>query len=349
MNSSPEPLGKDKSVKAIAQFIGGKLLGDGEHQVQGVCAFDEPQNGCISFVQRWSEEILEVLKSDSPLSALLIPDSVEAPTQSSLPLIQVAHPFAALVKLVPVFSKALEIPEGISPQAVIDPTASIGSNVSIGPFSWIGARARIGDGTRILSHAAIYPHAQIGRGALIHSHAVVREHCSIADQGVVQNGAVIGADGFGYLPDPEIGLRTVPQIGRVEIGNRVDIGANTCIDRATLGTTVIGDGTKLDNLVQVGHNTKIGEFSILCGQAGIAGSCRIGSGVTIGGNVGIADHIRIADGCRVAGKSGVTNDLKVKGDYAGFPAISAQDWRRAQVALRSLPKLKRELKRAMKK
>ena len=165
---------------------------------------------------------------------------------------------------------------------------------------------------------------------------MIREDCIVGSDTVIQNGAVIGADGFGYVPDKELGLAPVPQVGVVVLSDRVDVGANACIDRATLGTTLVGLGTKIDNLVQVGHNTKIGKFAILCGQTGVAGSCDIGNQVVLGGAVGVADHIQIVDGCRIAGKSVVFGNLTEKNDYAGYPARPAGEWRRSMAIVSKL-------------
>ena len=184
---------------------------------------------------------------------------------------------------------------------------------------------------------------------MVHSGACIREGCEIGDYGIIQNGAVVGSEGFGYVPDLELGLRHVPQTGNVKLEARVDIGANTCIDRGTAGDTHIHLGSKLDNLVQVGHNVSIGSHSILCGQVGIAGSVNIGEQVVLGGNSGVADHVDIVSGVRVAAKSGVIADIDEKGDYIGFPAQKASTWRRQLVNLKNLPKILKELKGSKKK
>jgi len=178
---------------------------------------------------------------------------------------------------------------------------------------------------------------------LIHARVVLREDIEISDGVILQPGAVIGADGFGYIADPKRGLVTVPQIGTVILDAAVEVGANSCIDRATLGRTLIGQGTKLDNLVQVAHNSRIGSYSLLCAQVGIAGSSTIGNNVVLGGHSGVGDHVKIVDNVRVAAKAGVIQDISKPGDYGGYPAVPAREWRRMVGALVRLPDRLRKL------
>lgn len=322
------------TAKDIALKVKGHLIGDGAIRVKGVCPIDHPEPDCLSFIKGTSTKKILAALEGSSVPVLLVPNGVKEFNVAfkHRALIAVNDPLAALVDISPLFFSSPNFGTGISPLAQVDPTASIGNDVTIGAFSCVGPGAQLADNVTVFPHVTIYPNAKIGRGCVIHSGAVIREHCLVGESTVIHNGAVIGADGFGFIPDPELKLKKVPQIGNVIIGSQVEIGANTCIDRATLGSTTIGQGTKIDNLVQVGHNVKIGMYSIVCGQAGIAGSCEIGDGVVIGGNAGIADHIKIASGCRIAAKAGVINDLTEKGDYAGHPAIKASAWMR-QAAL----------------
>jgi UDP-3-O-[3-hydroxymyristoyl] glucosamine N-acyltransferase len=337
----------------IVEAVDGSLIHRSESVITGICSLDELRDGCLSFTTTSSLKQISEMLQNSPLSALLVSAEVEGVEQlvertppENLPtLIGVKNPMLAFCKVAPLFFDIPQPERGVSDFARVHPGASIGENVAIGDFCSIGADCVIEDNATLHPHVTVYPGARIGKGALLHAQSVVREDCTVGEGCIVQNGAVVGADGFGYTPCPEMGIRHVPQVGGVEISSQVEIGANSCVDRGTLGTTKIGVGSKIDNLVQIGHNARIGSHSLLCGQVGIAGSCSIGNQVTLGGMAGVKDHIRIADGVRVAGRSGVITDLPEKGDYAGFPAIKAGDWKRLQTALVRLPGIVKDLRR----
>lgn len=340
-------------VQDIAAHVAGTVTGDPALPVAGLCSLDEPiANGLTLFRGRQGKLLAGQLRG-STISAVLVGKEFSMSDAEwrglDLPgvaLIRVPDVMQALISIVPLFISPVTLTAAISPRAEIDPSARIGTSVSIGAFSVIGPRVEIGADSILHPHVVIYEGVRIGRRVTIHSGAAVRERCEIADDVVIQNGAVIGAEGFGYIPDREFGLRSIPQIGVARLGERVEVGANSCVDRATLGSTVIGRGTKIDNLVQIGHNTKIGEFSILCGQVGIAGSVTIGDRVTLAGQAGVGDHISIAGGSRVGGMAGVTGTIEARGDYMGMPAIPAREWRRQQVLLQRLPEIVKGLKRS---
>jgi UDP-3-O-[3-hydroxymyristoyl] glucosamine N-acyltransferase len=324
----------------IARRVNGELLGDGSVLITGICALEERLPGLLSLFTGQSRSALRTIVESQPPTAILVRADFAPLEEVATNYIRVKDPVNALIDLNELFFERIADWNGISPQAVIDPSAKIAANVSVAPFAVIGARALIEAGVTIYPHAVIYPDVHIGAGTTIHSGATIREQVTIGAQCIIQNGAVVGADGFGYRPSAR-GLRAVPQVGRVILAAGVEVGANTCIDRATLGATEIGEGTKLDNLVQVGHNVSIGSHSLVCGQVGIAGSARIGSQVVIGGGAGIADHVAVHDKIRIAALSGVSGDLKAPGDYGGYPAIEAGQWRRQIAALRLLPKVAR--------
>jgi UDP-3-O-[3-hydroxymyristoyl] glucosamine N-acyltransferase len=325
-----------RRVAALASKVNAAVAGDESMEIRGVCSLEEPASAHLSFDKSVSIKKLQInLKKIAvkPLAVLVRRDTVKGGAESlaaecGLTLLVVEKPFEALLDLVPLFYTPPKLAAGVSARAEVSPTAILGQGVSVGAFSVIGDEVVIGDGVTIHPQVVVYPGARIGARSVIHAGAVIREFSIIGADCVVQPGAVIGADGFGYVPDPKLGLRPVPQIGITQLEDRVDIGANACVDRGAFGRTKIGMGSKLDNLVQVGHNTTVGRFSIACGQTGIAGSCTIGNQVVLGGQVGVADHIKIADGVRVAAQSGVTGHLETRGDYAGFPAIPAAEWRR---------------------
>ncbi len=336
------------SVESIAEKTGAKIIGSPSLRVSGISSLEEPRPDALSFYRGSSvQSLIDQCSSESAsknIRAVLIQESleIEKPVEGKA-FLKVKDPFHAFVKLVPLFFKE-DVPSyGIHPQACIDPSAEISKSAQIGPFSYIGAGAVIEDNVIIHPHVTIYPRVRVGASSVIHSGAHIREDVHLQPGVIIQNGAIIGADGFGYLPDPEKGLIPVPQIGNVSLSSGVEVGANACIDRATLGSTHIGMGTKIDNLVQIGHNTKIGNFSIICGQSAIAGSTKIGNQVVLGGNVGVADHTEIADGCRFGAFSGLHGKYETKGDYAGNPAMPARTYRRVVACLPKLPELFRKI------
>lgn len=338
---------KEYSLAEIAQRTDAKLEGDPQACARGLCALEEPVAGCLAFA-RYSS-VNKILTHDlSQLSGLFVNEDLKsADSLRSVNLLRVRDPQRAMLALVPLFFRPHQVTPGISSKAEIHSSARIGKNVAIGPFCSIGADVEIGDNTIIHPQVTIYPGVRIGPDSVIHAGAVVREDCRIGARTIIQPGAVVGADGFGYVSDPQRGLVAVPQIGITVLEDEVELGANACVDRATLGTTHIGRGSKLDNHVQIGHNTTIGSSSILCGHAALAGSCRIGNQVVIGGNTGIADHTLIADGIRIGGQSGVFGEMTRKGDYAGYPVLPAEQWRRQSALMSFLVKHSRQLRKLL--
>ena len=337
-------------VAEIVKQVNGVLIGAPQQEVQGVCALDDPRPGCIAFsTVREANALLTKIK-DSPLAALLIDDSVDADalSQTPIPLIQVANPQRALISIVPTFHPNPKLTPGISPQAVVADSATIGDGVSISPFAVIGENVVIEDNVQIHPHVVIYAGARIGARSILHAGAIIREYCVLGSDCTIQNGAVIGADGFGYIPNAAGGLSPVPQVGVVDLAAHVDVGANACIDRATLGATRVGVMSKIDNLVQVGHNVQIGNGTVLCGQAGIGGSTKIGNQCVIGGQCGVADHIEVADKVRTGGHSAIDRTLTESGDYNGFPIMPAMAWNRIRARVWAWPEALQAIKRKKK-
>jgi UDP-3-O-[3-hydroxymyristoyl] glucosamine N-acyltransferase len=325
------------SVQELVSAVNGTLRGDSTQRVRGISAASAPVSGTLTFLRKGSRPEIDRLAT-AGIAAVLLPTKglQEFVTDGPLAGLFVEQPQAAFIALIPKFFQSYSTAAGISPKADVAPSAQIDPTASIGAFAVIGEGVVVKAGVVIHPHVVLYPGVTIGARTVIHSGAVVREDCTIGDNSVIQNGAVIGGDGFGYIPVPGQGLVLVPQVGSVVLGSRVDVGANTCIDRGAIGSTTIGTGTKIDNLVQVGHNTTIGSHSILCGQVGVAGSALIGNRVTLGGSSGVADHVTIVDDVRCAGWTGVAQDLTKKGDYAGFPAVPASEWRREVATIRKL-------------
>ena len=229
---------------------------------------------------------------------------------------------------------------GIHPTASVHDYAVLGDDVHIGASAVVEAHARIGDGVVLHAGAVVGHNARVGEHAVIGINAVLGASCELGDRSILHPSAVVGADGFGFRPDPETGLpRRIPHLGTVEIGNDVEIGAGSCVDRGKFGPTRVGDGTKIDNVVQVGHNVQIGQGVLIAALAGLGGSCQIDDGAVLGAQVGIAEHVKIGAGARIAATSGVMRDVPEGKDYAGTPARPARQTLREVAALRKLPDL----------
>jgi UDP-3-O-[3-hydroxymyristoyl] glucosamine N-acyltransferase len=224
---------------------------------------------------------------------------------------------------------------GVHPSAIVSPDAHVDPTASIGPHVTLGPGAHVGPGSVLHAGVRLGARAKVGGHCVIHPNVCILDRCTMGDRCIVHPGVVIGADGFGYLPGPR-GLEKIPHVGHVEIGNDVELGAGTCIDRGKFGATIIGDGAKIDNLVQIAHNCRIGRHVVICGCCGIAGSVIIGDQVLIGGMVGIADGVSIGKGARIAAHSGVMHDVPEGETFAGMPAVRQRDWARAQIAIKRL-------------
>lgn len=329
-------------------MLGGKLIGNGAVTISGLCPLEDPQPNHLSFSTSTSELALIRTLQDKLPAALIVSTALCKTEQlhAKLPLLQVSDPFQSIIKLMAVFyPKNDELPE-ISQKAHIDSSAKIGKNVTISAFCVIGPEAVIEDNAVLHPHVVLYRGARVGQGCIIHSGATVREYCEVGAGCIVQNGAVVGAEGFGYTPNAKGELNAVPQIGTAKLADQVDVGANACIDRATLGSTRIGQGTKIDNLVQIGHNVQVGKHSAICGATGISGSCKIGNHVVLGGHTGVADHLTIADGVRVGSGGKIERDILEKGDYAGHPLMKVSVWRRYVINAEKILDLMKLLKKS---
>lgn len=333
------------SLQHISDHVHGKILGNKECVVKGLCTLDEPRAEHIAFVRaKGPNAIAKALRSLKGSAAFVL--DADFPLDIDLAetsVVLVPDPYAAFLDTIPLFYKEECLQTGIHPTAVIDSTANVDASVSIGAFCLVGPNVSIGARSVLESNVRVLAGAQIGDDVVLHSGVVVRERCIIGRHCIIHDNTVIGADGFGYAPDKALGLRKVPQLGKVQIGERVEIGANSCVDRGALGDTTIGAGTKIDNLVQIGHNVTIGSFCIICGQVGIAGSTVIEDRVVLSGQVGVSDHRRLVTGVRVGGGAPVTEDILEPGDYFGHPLLKSREWHRHQTELRL--KMKRRNKK----
>lgn len=335
-----KPIKTSLSAKQIAETLNAPLHGNPDLTVMGLCPLNRAEPGLVTFIRGRSpsaawRSLIKLPEMVVLVESALLPEP-EAIRSLKCSLVVVPSAQRAFIDLINRFYESEPIRREIHSSALIDSTATIGSNVAIGPFCVVGPGARIGDGVVLHNSVTICRDVSIGQNCELFSGVVVREGSVIGNECVIHNNSVIGADGFGYLPDPSMGIRKVPQVGTVTIGDRVEIGANTNIDRAAVGSTMIGAGTKIDNQVQIGHNVVVGSHCLICAQVGIAGSAILGDGVVLGGGTGVADHVTIASGVRVGGHAGVTSDIVEPGDYMGMPAVKATLYRRQMASIKRL-------------
>jgi UDP-3-O-[3-hydroxymyristoyl] glucosamine N-acyltransferase len=324
-------------LRELADRLGCTLRGDGAVEVVRVAGIDDSGPGDLTFVA--NSKYARRLATTRASAVIVSPE-----TQTALPSLLSANPYLAFAQAVALLHPAAAPPPGVHPTAVVDPTAELGEGVHVGSLAVVGARARVGARTVVHPHAVLYADVTIGRDCLIHSGVQVREGCRLGDRVIVQNGAVIGADGFGFARDEEGRYHKILQRGIVVIEDDVEVGALCAIDRAALGETRIGRGTKIDNLVQVGHSVTIGRDTVLAGQVGIAGSTRVGDRVTLAGQVGVAGHLTIGDGVVATAQTGIPNSVEAGQIVSGYPAIDNRDWLKASAVFARLPELQRRVR-----
>lgn len=321
----------EKVLREIAALIDGTLTGGGEIKISGLSNIPMAREGDLTFAV---PPHLDEAKNCAA-SAVLIPLDTE---NFPKPAIKVADPRAAFAKLLEMFTPKLEIPKGISPKAHIGDGVKIADDVTIMPFAVVDNGAEIRRGTIIYPHVYIGQHVTIGEDTIIYSSATVREFCKVGNRCVIHSSAVIGADGFGFTTKNGVHTK-IPQVGNVIIEDDVEIGAHVGIDRAALGSTIIGHGTKIDNLVHIAHNCKIGANCLIVAQTGISGSTTVGDNVTFGGQVGTVGHITIGGNSVYAARSGISKNMPEGFFGCGFPIQSHSEWLRHQAALKKVPDL----------
>ncbi len=327
----------EKFLYEIAELIGGTVAGDSSIKISGLANITMARTGDLIFAV---PPHLDEAKTCAA-SAVLIPlDTEDFPK----PAIKVQDPRAAFATLLELFTPKLEIPVGISPKAHIGKNVKISDDATIMPFAVVDDGAEIKSGAIIYPHVYIGQHATIGEDTVIYSSATIREFCKVGKRCVIHSSAVIGSDGFGFTTADGVHTK-VPQIGNVIIEDDVEIGAHVGIDRAAMGSTIIGHGTKIDNLVHIGHNCKIGANCLIVAQTGISGSTTVGDNVTFGGQVGTVGHITIGGNSVYAARSGISKNMPEGFFGAGFPIQSHSDWLRQQAALRRVPELMERIHR----
>ncbi len=326
----------------IAQLVGGQVAGNAAAAVTGVAPLDDAGSSDLSFV---AEEKYYKNLPQSKAGIVLIHKNKTAEGKTA---ILVDHPQLAFLKILNVIAKEKEtVVSGIHPTAIVAKDAILGANVAIGPYAVVESGAKIGDGSSIGALSFIGHKTALGKNCKIYPRVTLREEITLGDRVTVHSGTVIGTDGFGYAFINKEHVK-IPQIGTVEIDDDVEIGSNAAIDRATMGKTVIGAGSKIDNLVQIAHNVKLGKGCIIVSQAGIAGSCNLGNFVTLAGQVGIGDHVNIGDGVIAAAQSGVPNDVPAGSIIFGSPARPIREERKIQVIIGKLPEIYDDIKKLKK-
>ncbi|HEX4321966.1 MAG TPA: UDP-3-O-(3-hydroxymyristoyl)glucosamine N-acyltransferase [Acidobacteriaceae bacterium] len=321
----------------LAERLGAELRGDGSIEVTAVRGIEEAGPSEITFVA--NPKYAGLARTTQAAAVLVSPDFPEIPAAT----LRLANPYLAFSQALAIFYQPPHYTPGIHPTAVVDPTAVIGPDAHIGAYAVIGPDARIGSHATILPHVVLYSGVTIGDHFFAHAHAVVREGCILGDHVTLENGAIVGSDGFGFAKDSSGSWHKIPQSGPVRIGNRVDIQANACIDRATVGATEIADGAKIDNLVQIGHGSRVGKNTLVCAQAGLAGSSIVGANAILAGQAGVAGHCTLGDGVILTAQSGVSHDVPAGKMLSGSPAFDNRTWLRAVAVFQRLPEILRRL------
>ena len=333
------------TAKQIADFVGGKVEGNDAATVSTFAKIEEGREGALSFL---SNPKYTHFLYDTKSSVVLVNSDLELDRPVETTLVRVPNAYEAVARLLQLYEHMKPRKMGIDPLACISPSAKIGKDVYIGPFAVVGDGTTVGDGTMIYPHVVIGDGVTIGEKCLLYPNVTIYQGCRLGNAITIHAGSVIGADGFGFAPNQE-GYEKIPQIGIVVIEDNVEIGANTCIDRSTMGQTVIRRGVKLDNLIQVAHNCEVGENTVMSAQVGLAGSTKVGAWCMVGGQAGMAGHLNVADKTFIGAQCGLISDTKGNGEQLiGTPAMDPKVFFRATAVMKKLPDIYRELNRLRK-
>lgn len=323
----------------IAASLGMRLEnGSPETEITGVAGIEEAGVGQLTFL---ANPKYAPAARRTKASAVIVAEDFPA---IDVALLRSRNPYLDFARALEIFYRPPKYAAGVHSTAVIHPSAKIGKNASIGPYVVVEEDVQIGKNCVLLAHVVIYRGARIGHSFLAHAHAVVRENCRLGDNVTLQNGVVIGGDGFGFAKDNEGHWRKIVQSGAAVLEDDVEVQANACVDRASIGETRVGRGTRIDNLVQVGHGSRVGNHSLLCAQVGLAGSTEVGDNVILAGQVGVAGHCKIGDGVIATAQSGIPNDVPAGKVVSGYPAIDNRLWLRCVAAFNRLPELMKLLR-----
>ena len=328
------------TAKQIAEFVHGKVEGNEQATVNTFAKIEEGVPGALSFLSnpKYTHFVYETRSS-----VVLINEDVELEKPVSTTLVRVKNAYESVARLLQLYESMKPKKTGVDPLAFVSPKATIGKDVYIGDFAYVGDGVVVGDGTQLYPHVVIGDNVMLGAKCAVYPNVSIYQGCKIGNNVTIHSGTVIGADGFGFAPNQE-GYEKIPQLGIVIIEDDVEIGANTCIDRSTMGQTIIHKGVKLDNLIQVAHNCEIGENTVMSAQSGMAGSTKIGAWCMVGGQAGFSGHIKIADRTFIGAQSGVISNTKGDGEQLiGAPAIDPKVFFKAQAVMKKLPDIYREL------
>ncbi|MGH9899155.1 MAG: UDP-3-O-(3-hydroxymyristoyl)glucosamine N-acyltransferase [Pyrinomonadaceae bacterium] len=332
----------------LATATGARIeSGNPQTEISGAAGLDEARSGEISFLAN-PRYALRVKHTHA--AAIFLSDSAASDSAAidagdkEIAILRSSDPYLAYTRALRIFHPRTEVEHFIHPSAFIEPTAGIAEGVRVEAFVYVGQNCFIGEGTHLHSNASIYENASIGEACVIHSNVSIRAYSRIGNRVIIHNNSVIGSDGFGYARDEEKHWLKIPQTGSVVIEDDVEIGAGTAIDRASVGETRIGRGTKIDNLVQIGHSCTVGEDTLLCGQVGLAGTSRIGNRVILAGQVGIAGHLKVGDDSVVTAKSATSHDVAPGKMVSGIPAFDNKEWLRSTAAFRRLSEMQKRLR-----
>jgi UDP-3-O-[3-hydroxymyristoyl] glucosamine N-acyltransferase len=335
------------TLKQLAETLGARLDCQSPAQentaITGVVGIEHATGGHVTFVA--NPKYASMAKTTVASAVLVTDDFAGLPTATTAAL-RIKNPYLAFAKAIELFYQPPKYSAGVHSTAVVDHSAKIGKHAHIGAYVVIGPNVVIGDNCVLLPHVVIYEGAGIGENFFAHAHAVVREHCRIGDNVILQNGAIIGADGFGFAKDNAGRWYKIVQSGTTVLDNDIEVQANACVDRASVGETQISSGAKIDNLVQVGHGSSVGENSLLCAQVGLAGSTDVGKNVILAGQVGVAGHCHIGDGVIATAQSGIPNDVEDGKLVSGYPAIDNKQWLKSVSVFNKLPELAKAVRAA---
>lgn len=336
------PLQKSISLAELSASLGATLQGPPDALITRVASIESASPGDLAFVA--NPKYAALARTTRATAVLVEPDFPEIAAAT----LRLKNPYLAFARAIEIFYQPPSYVPGIHPTAVIADTARIGTNAHIGPYAVVSDHVTLGDNAVLLAHVVLYPYVRAGAHFFAHAHAIVREHCQLGDHVVLQNGAIIGSDGFGFAKQPPVADGStwykILQSGPAILEDSVEVQANACIDRASIGETRIHSGAKIDNLVQVGHGSTVGHNTLLCAQVGLAGSSTIGRGVILAGQVGVAGHCTIGDGAIATAQSGIPGDVAAGKVVSGYPAIDNRQWLRSVSLFNRLPELMRELK-----